>query len=139
MDGTRLWRIDLGPNVRSGAATTNFLVFDFDGDGCAEICCKTGDGTVDGLGHRIGDAQADWRTWDKKSPTYGKIVNGPEYLTVFEGRTGKELDSKEYILTRYPSPSKSKTKKLVVAAPERTFGPKSIRHNLLPSILYASK
>ena len=56
----------LGPNVRSGAATTNFLVFDFDGDGCAEICCKTGDGTVDGLGHRIGDAQADWRTWDKK-------------------------------------------------------------------------
>ena len=102
MDGTRLWRIDLGLNVRSGAATTNFLVFDFDGDGCAEICCKTGDGTVDGLGHRIGDAQADWRTRDKKSPTYGKIVNGPEYLTVFEGRTGKELDSKEYIPTRYP-------------------------------------
>ncbi|MBV4208187.1 rhamnogalacturonan lyase [Phocaeicola vulgatus] len=102
MDGTGLWRIDLGPNVRSGAATTNFLVFDFDGDGCAEICCKTGDGTVDGLGHRIGDAQVDWRTWDKKSPTYGKIVNGPEYLTVFEGRTGKELDSKEYIPTRYP-------------------------------------
>ena len=102
MDGTRLWRIDLGPNVRSGAATTNFLVFDFDGDGCADICCKTGDGTVDGLGHRIGDAQVDWRTWDKKSPTYGKIVNGPEYLTVFEGRTGKELDSKEYIPTRYP-------------------------------------
>lgn len=102
MDGRRLWRIDLGPNVRSGAATTNFLVFDFDGDGCAEICCKTGDGTVDGLGHRIGDAQADWRTWDKKSPTYGKIVNGPEYLMVFEGRTGKELDSKEYIPTRYP-------------------------------------
>lgn len=102
MDGRRLWRIDLGSNVRSGAATTNFLVFDFDGDGCAEICCKTGDGTVDGLGHRIGDAQADWRTWDKKSPTYGKIVNGPEYLTVFEGRTGKELDSKEYIPTRYP-------------------------------------
>ena len=102
MDGSRLWRIDLGPNVRSGAATTNFLVFDFDGDGCAEICCKTGDGTVDGLGHRIGDAQVDWRTWDKKSPTYGKIVNGPEYLTVFEGRTGKELDSKEYIPTRYP-------------------------------------
>ena len=102
MDGTRLWRIDLGPNVRSGAATTNFLVFDFDGDGRAEICCKTGDGTVDGTGHCIGDSQADWRTWDKKSPTYGKIVNGPEYLTVFEGRTGKELDSKEYIPTRYP-------------------------------------
>lgn len=102
LDGTRLWRIDLGPNVRSGAATTNFLVFDFDGDGYAEVCCKTGDGTIDGTGHRIGDGQADWRTWDEKSPTYGKIVNGPEYLTVFEGRTGRELDSKEYIPTRYP-------------------------------------
>lgn len=102
MDGTQLWRIDLGPNVRSGAATTNFLVFDFDGDGCAEICCKTGDGTIDGIGHKIGDGQVDWRTWDKESPTYGKIVNGPEYLTIFEGCSGKELDSKEYIPTRYP-------------------------------------
>lgn len=102
LDGTMLWRIDMGPNVRSGAATTNFLVFDFDGDGCAEVCCKTGDGTIDGTGHIIGDATADWRTWDKESPTYGKIVNGPEYLTVFEGRTGKELDTKEYIPTRYP-------------------------------------
>lgn len=102
MDGTMLWRIDLGRNVRSGAATTNFLVFDFDGDGRSEICCKTGDGTIDGTGHAIGDANADWRTWDKESPMYGKIVNGPEYLTVFEGKSGKELDSKEYIPTRYP-------------------------------------
>lgn len=102
LDGTRLWRIDLGPNVRSGAATTNFLVFDFDGDGRAELCCKTGDGTVDGTGRVLGDAEADWRTWDRQSPTYGKIVNGPEYLTVFDGQTGRALDSKEYIPTRYP-------------------------------------
>lgn len=102
MDGTMLWRIDLGPNVRSGAATTNFLVFDFDGDGKAEICCKTGDGTVDGTGQVLGDVNADWRTWDKASPTYGKIVNGPEYISVFEGATGKMLDTKEYIPTRYP-------------------------------------
>lgn len=102
LDGTLLWRIDLGQNVRSGAATTNFLVFDFDGDGRAEICCKTGDGTIDGTGHVIGDAKVDWRTWDKASPTYGKIVNGPEYLTVFEGCTGKALDTQEYIPTRYP-------------------------------------
>lgn len=72
MDGTFLWRIDLGYNIRSGAPTTNFLVFDFDGDGCAELCCKTGDGTVDGVGKVIGDAEADWRTWDKSSPMYGK-------------------------------------------------------------------
>ncbi|WP_321334107.1 rhamnogalacturonan lyase [uncultured Bacteroides sp.] len=102
LNGRRLWRINLGPNIRSGAATTNFLVFDFDGDGRAELCCKTGDGTVDGTGHVIGDDKADWRTWDKKKPTYGKIVNGPEYLSVFEGTTGKVLDTKEYIPTRYP-------------------------------------
>lgn len=102
MDGTMLWRIDLGPNVRSGAATTNFLVFDFDGDGKAEVCCKTGDGTIDGTGKAIGDANADWRTWDKASPTYGKIVNGPEYISIFEGATGKVLDTKEYVPTRYP-------------------------------------
>ena len=102
MDGTFLWRIDLGYNIRSGAPTTNFLVFDFDGDGCAELCCKTGDGTVDGVGKVIGDAKADWRTWDKSSPMYGKIVNGPEYISVFEGKTGKVLDTKEYIPTRYP-------------------------------------
>lgn len=102
LDGTMLWRIDLGRNIRSGAATTNFLVFDFDGDGRAELCCKTGDGTVDGTGKVLGDAKADWRTWEKESPMYGKIVNGPEYLTVFEGSTGKALDTKEYIPTRYP-------------------------------------
>lgn len=102
MDGTFLWRIDLGYNIRSGAPTTNFLVFDFDGDGCAELCCKTGDGTVDGVGKVIGDAKADWRTWDKSGPMYGKIVNGPEYISVFEGKTGKVLDTKEYIPTRYP-------------------------------------
>ena len=102
MNGQRLWRIDLGWNVRSGAATTNFLVYDFDGDGRAELCCKTGDGTVDGTGQVIGDAKADWRTWDRQSPTYGKIVNGPEYLTVFDGQTGRALDTQEYIPTRYP-------------------------------------
>lgn len=102
MDGQRLWRIDLGWNVRSGAATTNFLVYDFDEDGRAELCCKTGDGTVDGTGQVIGDAKADWRTWDRQSPTYGKIVNGPEYLTVFDGQTGRALDTQEYIPTRYP-------------------------------------
>lgn len=101
LDGTKLWRIDLGLNLRSGVATTNFLVFDFDDNRCAEICCKAGDGTMDRVGHKIGNERADWRTWDKESPTYGKIVNVPESLTVFDGHIGKELDSKEYIPTRY--------------------------------------
>lgn len=102
MDGTHLWRIDLGPNIRSGAATTNLLVFDFDGNGQAELCCKTGDGTIDGTGNSIGDPKADWRTYEKTSPTYGKIVQGPEYITIFDGKTGKALDTEIYIPTRYP-------------------------------------
>lgn len=102
LNGQRLWRVDLGKNIRSGAAYTQFLVCDFDGDGKSEMICKTGDGTIDGLGKLIGDANADWRTHDPDSPTYGKIVNGPEYLTVFEGLTGKNLATEEYIPTRYP-------------------------------------
>lgn len=102
MDGTLMWRIDCGVNIRSGDAYNQFLVYDLDGDGKAEITFKTGDGTIDGQRKPIGDSKADWRTQETNSPTYGKIVNGPEYLTVFEGTTGKALASQEYIPTRYP-------------------------------------
>nr|WP_163267182.1 DUF6250 domain-containing protein [Dysgonomonas sp. 216] len=102
LNGKRLWRIDLGKNIRSGAAYTQFLVYDFDGDGKSEMICKTGNGTIDGLGNIIGDGNADWRTMDKDSPTYGKIVDGIEYLTVFDGKTGRNLSTVEYIPTRYP-------------------------------------
>lgn len=102
LDGTLLWRINLGKNIRAGAAYTQFLVYDLDGDGKAEMICKTADGTVDGTGAIVGDADKDWRTLDPSSLFYGKIVNGPEYLTVFEGTTGKALASAEYIPTRYP-------------------------------------
>lgn len=102
MDGTQMWRIDLGHNIRSGPPTTQFLVFDYDGDGCAELCCKTSDATVDGTGVVIGDPDADYRIQDKEDPTYGKVILGPEYVTMFDGKTGKALDSAEYIPTRYP-------------------------------------
>ena len=55
LDGTRLWRIDLGRNIRAGAHYTQFMVYDLDGDGKAEVACKTADGTVDGAGTVIGD------------------------------------------------------------------------------------
>ncbi len=102
MDGTQMWRIDLGHNIRSGPPTTQFLVFDYDGDGRAELCCKTADGTVDGMGNVIGDPTIDNRITDKDDPTYGKVILGLEYVTVFDGETGKALDTKEYIPTRYP-------------------------------------
>lgn len=103
MDGTLLWRIDLGVNIRSGAAYTQFLVYDFDGDGKAEMICKTGDGTMDGTGKAVGDQNKDWRRLTTPGdPFYGKVVDGPEYITVFDGRTGAALASETYIPTRYP-------------------------------------
>lgn len=90
LDGTRLWRIDLGPNIRAGAHYTSFLAYDFDGDGKAELMMKTADGTVDGQGRVIGDARADHRN------ARGHVLAGPEYLTVFNGRSGAAMATVPY-------------------------------------------
>lgn len=94
LDGTLLWSIDLGRNIREGAHYTQFMVYDLDGDGRAEVACKTADGTVDGSGTVIGDARADWRN------PQGYILDGPEYLTVFDGRTGAVLQTVDYLPPR---------------------------------------
>lgn len=90
LDGEKLWRIDLGKNIRAGAHYTQFIVYDFDGNGKAEIAFKTADGTVDGQGNVIGKKDADHRN------SSGYILQGSEYLTVFEGETGKELVTTDY-------------------------------------------
>ncbi|MBD3921761.1 hypothetical protein H8B09_23565 [Paenibacillus sp. PR3] len=90
LDGTRMWRIDLGVNIRAGAHYTQFLVYDFDGDGKSEVAFKTADGTVDGTGVVIGDPNADYRN------EAGFILEGNEYLTVFEGVTGKAVSTVNY-------------------------------------------
>ena len=102
-DGTFLWEINLGRNIREGAHYTQFMVFDLDGDGTSEFACKTADGTVDGVGKVIGDSTKDWRNLDKSSgPFYGKILDGPEYFTVFSGKNGEALATVNYIPDRYP-------------------------------------
>ncbi|MFE5240728.1 MULTISPECIES: rhamnogalacturonan lyase [unclassified Streptomyces] len=181
-DGTLLNRIDLGPNIRAGAHYTQFLVYDFDGDGRSEMMFKTAPGTksiryrADGsvaseryitmprADIRAGYANTDdyrlsaagyrdhlvgmFRDWQKQPEvaagnwpatlesafgiedryTYplsqadaealvdyfidvyapsrstrnnlrafeGFILDGPEYLTVFDGATGRELDTVRY-------------------------------------------
>ncbi|WP_074433086.1 rhamnogalacturonan lyase family protein [Neobacillus dielmonensis] len=90
MDGTFKWRIDLGKNIRAGAHYSPFLVYDFDGDGKAEIVFKTADGTIDGKGNVIGRADADHRN------SSGYVLQGSEYLTVFEGETGKAINTIDY-------------------------------------------
>lgn len=104
-----LWRIDLGRNIRAGAHYTQFMVYDLDGDGKAEVVMKTADGTKDGKGKVIGDAKANWvmsgeidKTIEGKMTTtrarvVGRIFEGPEYLTVFSGKTGEALATVDYL------------------------------------------
>jgi rhamnogalacturonan endolyase len=94
LDGTQLWRISLGRNIRAGAHYTQFMVYDFDGDGVAEVAMKTADGTTDARGNVIGDPAADYRN------TAGYVLAGPEFLTMFDGRTGEALSTIDYIPAR---------------------------------------
>ncbi|MEL0454995.1 rhamnogalacturonan lyase [Flavobacteriaceae bacterium SZ-1-7] len=94
LDGTILWTIDLGKNIRSGAHYTQFMVYDLNGDGKAEMACKTADGTIDGVGTILGDANADYRN------STGYILEGPEYLSLFSGETGTFIDTVDYIPAR---------------------------------------
>ena len=159
LDGTLLWRINMGINIRSGAHYVPFIVYDLDGDGCAEFIVRTADGTRDAKGHIIGDSLADYRhgapealrklalgevepqpqfnrvprnprsprsphsslhtphssnpqppqfngqpEWarynNSKRPMTGRILTGPEYITVFNGLTGEAMDTKPYVPQR---------------------------------------
>ncbi len=97
LDGSLLWSINLGRNIREGAHYTQFMVYDLDGDGRAEIVCKTADGTIDGLDKVIGDPDTD-----NRSQPGGYILKGPEYLTVFDGQTGGALATVNYVPQRHP-------------------------------------
>ncbi|MFA6884503.1 MAG: Ig-like domain-containing protein [Paludibacteraceae bacterium] len=94
LDGTFLWRIDLGVNIRAGAHYTQFQVYDYDGDGKAEVACKTAPGTKDGKGTYVlmgsDDASKDYRN------SSGYVLSGPEYLTMFNGETGAAMSTVAY-------------------------------------------
>jgi len=94
LDGTRLWRIDMGRNIRAGAHYTQMAFYDFDGDGKAEFMCKTADGTKDGKGKVIGSATANYVNAN------GFILSGPEFLSVFNGETGAVMATANYIPAR---------------------------------------
>jgi hypothetical protein len=94
LNGQRLWRINLGRNIRAGAHYTQFQVYDYDGDGKAEVAMKTADATVDGVGTVIGSSSADYRN------SSGYILTGPEYLTMFNGQTGAAMSTVDYVPAR---------------------------------------
>jgi rhamnogalacturonan endolyase len=100
-DGTRLWRIDLGINIRAGAHYTQFMVYDLDGDGKSEVACKTAPGTKDASGNflKLGPAASADHAADYRN-TSGYILSGPEYFTLFNGETGNEIATVDYIPPR---------------------------------------
>ena len=98
LDGTLLWKIDLVVNIREGAHYTQFMVYDLDGDGIAEIACKTAPGTKDGTGSflKTGPAAAADHSRSYRNSTSGRIMDGPEYYTIFSGKDGSELVTVDY-------------------------------------------
>lgn len=100
MNGKFLWEINLGKNIREGAHYTQFMVYDLDGDGKAEIAMKTADGTIDGKGKVIGDTTKDYRYNKGDKQLDGRILDGPEYFTIFDGLTGVALATADYIAPR---------------------------------------
>ncbi|MBC7904398.1 MAG: rhamnogalacturonan lyase [Gemmatimonadaceae bacterium] len=106
MDGTLMWTINLGKNIREGAHYTQFMVYDLDGDGRAEIAMKTADGSTDGKGKVIGDSSKDYRN------ERGYILSGPEFLTIFDGLTGAALATTDYLPARHPSSLSPTTEEL---------------------------
>lgn len=96
LDGTHLWRINLGTNVN--VEGDFFVVYDLDGDGRAEVVAKTADGTRSGTGEIIGNANADWM--NAGAYPDGWTVRGPEYLTVFSGQTGGILATTNFLPAR---------------------------------------
>ena len=99
LDGTLLWRIDLGVNIRAGAHYTQYMVYDFDGDGKSEVILKTAPGSKDGEGNYVskagtkGDDKKDYR--NSSGLLMGKD-GGPEYLTVFNGETGAAMQTVDF-------------------------------------------
>ena len=102
LDGTLLWRIDLGVNIRAGAHYTQYMVYDFDGDGKSEVILKTAPGSKDGEGNYVSKAGKNITKGDDKKDyrnSSGLLVGedgGPEYLTVFNGETGAAMQTVDF-------------------------------------------
>ena len=95
LNGTRLWRIDLGRNIRAGAHYTQFQVYDYDGDGKAEVAMKTADGTKDGAGTVIGSSSADYRNSVRLRPDRPRV---PDRCST--GRPARRMSTVDYVPAR---------------------------------------
>lgn len=94
LDGTHLWRINLGRNMWASQHTITFLCYDFDGDGYGEMIVRTAPGTIDGEGNFVLMGNDD--PYANYVAANGRVESGPEYLTVFDGTTGGAISSIHY-------------------------------------------
>ena len=101
MDGTHMWTLDIGKN-EANEIDVNFLVYDFDGDGKAEVVMRSYDGMTDGKGNKIGVADADYVQSLQKQKDRQYLAEGNEYLSVFDGQTGEEVARTELLPKRDP-------------------------------------
>ncbi|MBQ9672821.1 MAG: hypothetical protein IJV34_08215 [Prevotella sp.] len=106
----------MGPNIRTGSHYTQFLFYDFNGDGRAEMICKTASGSIDGVGQYVTEAADDEviKTADNTADyrnSQGRILSGPEYLTVFDGLSGRALHTIWY--SPYRTLLEGKTEKFI--------------------------
>lgn len=93
MNGKRLWILTGGPNMFSSAHTSPFVAWDLDGDGFGELMIKTGHGAIDGEGNYL---SVDNNPTGNYLNSRGKQVEGEEWITVFDGITGAELQTIPY-------------------------------------------
>jgi len=104
-DGTHMWTINIGPNEICDI-DINMLVYDFNGDGKAEVVLRSFEGTVDGAGNKIGDENGDGKENYEYSiqsfPDRQYLSEGPEFLSVYEGATGKEIARCDLLPARDP-------------------------------------
>lgn len=99
LNGTFLWAINLGPNI-CNTVEVNFLVYDFDNDGKAEVATRTSDGMIDGVGKNIGDRDGDGKTNYRSTMVLNSSnyrIDGPDYISIFDGQTGQEIAWNWYI------------------------------------------
>lgn len=108
LDGTHLWTINIGPNEIC-TVDINFVVYDMNGDGKAEVIMRSFEGTTDGVGNTIGDTDGDGRT--DYSLSAGSVVvmkdrsylsEGPEFLSMYDGVTGAEIARTDLLPSREP-------------------------------------
>lgn len=97
LDGTFMWRIDMGYNIRAGQHDTMLCIADFDSDGASEIILRTADGTKDAAGNVVGDASKG-ETYESSwaAQNGGKNLLGPLYVTAFDG-DGTIIDTTDYV------------------------------------------